>query len=537
MNESRSGMPPADDELWSLVESFVEGTASSDDCRRLETRLHEDETARQFYVAYLDLHAQLQWRTRGKSDRAAAIGTGEEHFASAEDPHPSPRPKREGTVFRRRLIWPSLAAALSLSAAAVVFLAISMPRRGPEDSETPDLPLKPAGSVAVLIDNAAPVWEAGTSGPTKTGSYLSPGRLRLKSGVVEIAFDRGGEILLEGPADFDVSAVDRGFLHRGKLTAKSSQPGSSFFVNMPGAATNIEGECGLLYETSGHAEVHVFAGEVRADPTDARGEALPGGKRIENAAAAIDPSQRTFTPVPINAITFARLRPEVRLIDAAVRDGSHAGENFGAAPELVVKNSIPGYSWETFLRFDLSGVKGPISEATVRLMPLKVGQPMENAAAVVARDDAWSEQAITWDNKPPSSQTIATWSVTGPVAVEFDVTQQVRDALAGDKRLALRIFAPHRKRGSAYVQYGSREGDPNLRPQLLITPAADVQVRRMPQVPQTESGVFGAADSILRGTAIANDSRPLSLSITSFRGVARMPLFSNTARIGAWKEN
>ena len=61
---------------------------------------------------------------------------------------------------------------------------------------------------------------------------------------------------------------------------------------------------------------------------------------------------------------------------------------------------------------------------------------------------AWSEQTITWDTKPPCGQTIARWSVSDAVSIDFDVTKQVRDALAGDKRLALRIFAPQRKRGS-----------------------------------------------------------------------------------------
>ncbi len=55
--------------------------------------------------------------------------------------------------------------------------------------------------------------------------------------------------------------------------------------------------------------------------------------------------------------------------------------------------------------------------------------------------------------------------------MEFDVTRLVREALGRDKMLSLRIFAPKRKRGKGYVQYGSREGDVEARPQLLITTA------------------------------------------------------------------
>ena len=519
MTQTRASLPPADDELRSLVEAFIAGEATNDERLRLEARLRSEPPSRVFYVAYLDLHAQLQWRTRGKSDRAA-------ENAGAQVAGGAP-PRR-----RWRLFWPSLAAVSSLAVAAAVFFALSLPQRGPEDTETPNLPVKPAGSIAVLIDNNAPVWEAGTSGPTKTGSYLLPGRLKLRSGVVEIAFDRGGEILLEGPADFDVSAADRGFLHRGKLTARVSEPGTSFFVSMPGVATNIEGECGLLFDAAGRPEVHVFAGGVRADPTDARGEPLPGGRSIENAGAFIDPALHMVSAMPLNAAAFARLRPEVRLSDAAVRDGTHASENFGAAPQLVVKNSIPDYSWETFLRFDLTGVKGPVSEATVRLVPVKVGQPMENAVAVVPSNDSWSEQLITWDTKPPSGPTIGTWTVTENVPIEFDVTQQVREALAADKRLALRIFAPKRKRGSAYVQYGSREGDPNLRPQLLITLAADAQVRQLRQPTDFPPLARRSSDDVLTLTRSVSEGHPTIFTLRSPGDAgALLPLFGVGTRM------
>src|SRR4051812_24853288 len=192
----------ADDELWTLVEALVEGTLDDTTRQRLESRLRSDATARQFYVAYLDLHANLQWQTRGQSDRPASQNA----IASASAAPHRPRP----------LIAASLAALISLATAAAVFVAVFMPRQPPEEAETPDLPVKPAGAVAVLIENGPAVWEAGSVTP-KSGSYLLPGRLRLKSGVVEIAFERGGKMLLEGPSDLDVNSADHGFLHRGKF--------------------------------------------------------------------------------------------------------------------------------------------------------------------------------------------------------------------------------------------------------------------------------------------------------------------------------
>jgi hypothetical protein len=172
--------------------------------------------------------------------------------------------------------------------------------------------------------------------------------------------------------------------------------------------------------------------------------------------------------VPLNEGAFAHLRPEVRVSDASVRDGEYARRNFATAPRLAVKNSIPSYSSEAFLRFDLSGVKGKVREARVRLVPVRVGQPLDNAAAFV-RDNQWSETTLTWDTKPLSGPAFATWTAEAGKPVEFDVTRFVREALAGDKMLSLRLFAPEMIRGNSVVVYGSRKGDAESRPQLLVT--------------------------------------------------------------------
>jgi hypothetical protein len=83
-------------------------------------------------------------------------------------------------------------------------------------------------------------------------------------------------------------------------------------------------------------------------------------------------------------------------------------------------------------------------------------------------DNRWSETTITWDNKPASGEAFATWTAEVEKAVEFDVTHLVQEALAGDKQLSLRIFAPHMKRGNSYVQYGSRKGGFEARPELRL---------------------------------------------------------------------
>ena len=456
MTAGRGQPLSVDDDLWSLVEALMEGTATPGQRDQLEARLRSEPDARWFYVAYLDLHAHLQWQTRGKSGPVAG----------ASRPSPAPAGGRSRRVSGAGLRV-SISALLVLAAALLV--AVLVPYRGGEDEESPDLPGPPAGSVAVLIDNSNTVWEEATALPTETGSPLPPGRLKLKAGVVEIAFLGGGGVLLEGPADFDVSAADQAFLHRGKLTARVPDGAPAFRVAMPGVVvTDRGGECGLLRDDSGLTEVHVFDGQVEADPTDRQGAASAGMRLAEKAAARVDLSRQTLTPVPFNEQAFAHLRPEVRVIDAGVRGGKFAGRNFGTASRLMVKNSIPDYTWETYLRFDLSGIKGRVTAARVRLVPVRVGQPFENAVAL-ALDNLWGETTITWDQRPPSGPAFASWTVEQGVPVEFDVTRLVQEAVARDKKLSLRIFAPEFKRYKHYAEYGSRKGEAETRPQLLVT--------------------------------------------------------------------
>jgi hypothetical protein len=470
MTERGSQLPAADSELWSLVEALVEGTATVPERDRLEARLRGESQARHFYVAYLDLHAHLQWRMRGESVSFTRSGQTPLGPTASEASLGSTALPWRRNLGRRFMPSPFSAAFAACLALVVGLLAVALfVRHGVDEGGPPDLPEVPAGSVAVLIDNSETVWDEGMTLPTETGSGLPPGRLKLKAGMADIAFQGGGAVLLEGPADLDVSAADRAFLHRGKLVAQVLRGAQAFQIGTPGVVvTDVGGEYGLFSDESGLTEVHVFEGQVGADPTDRQGERLPGIRLAEKAGARLDVAQRTMNPVPLNKQAFARLRPEIRVADATVRAGRFAAQNFGTQPRLVAKNSIADYTWDSYLRFNLSGLKGEVREAVVRLVPLHVGQPLENAAALVP-DNHWGETTLTWENKPPSGPAFARWWIVEGKPVEFNVTRFVQAALAGDKKLSLRIFAPERKRGSSFVQYGSRRSEAGSRPQLLVT--------------------------------------------------------------------
>ena len=76
----------------------------------------------------------------------------------------------------------------------------------------------------------------------------------------------------------------------------------------------------------------------------------------------------TPTPSPTPAPTTTSTVTLATTADAYVRDGTYAGQNFGTAGQLLVKNAVSGggYVRTAYLKFDLTGT-GPITSAVLRL--------------------------------------------------------------------------------------------------------------------------------------------------------------------------
>lgn len=65
-------LPPAESELARLVELMCDSAIAPAERDRLESLLTGDREAQLYYVAYLDLHAEMQWmmRDEGVEERA-----------------------------------------------------------------------------------------------------------------------------------------------------------------------------------------------------------------------------------------------------------------------------------------------------------------------------------------------------------------------------------------------------------------------------------------------------------------------------------
>jgi hypothetical protein len=124
-------------------------------------------------------------------------------------------------------------------------------------------------------------------------------RIALKSGLVELTYDTGAKVILQGPVNYEVDSAASGYLSLGKLTAmlekkseirgQRSEPANqkseiinqTFAVRTPSAiVTDLGTEFGVEVSKKGHTTSHVYRGSVRL-------QAISSDGKVEGAAKVL----------------------------------------------------------------------------------------------------------------------------------------------------------------------------------------------------------------------------------------------------------
>lgn len=312
----------AEDKLHELITSLIEGQATDEQGEELSAMLQMSPTARSFYLAYLDLHANLfeevditehlgrslaevdQTLTDEEIERVLAAEAGEcvetnsanPPAAPAIAPSPLTTPPREQP---RSYVYAAVFLALVAEVALVVFMLTA--------------PGEPAMATLEQLDGR---FAAGT---VVAGDELPPGKYDLAAGVARVRFANGAQVAFEGPAQFELYSEKRIHLAQGKLLARVPAAGRGFTVETPGAAViDLGTEFGVAVEAdTGTAEVHVFEGRVEAELTPRADQTGAPPAKIELAAAEAKriitpPGDRTRQPqiedIVVDAKQFAKAR-------------------------------------------------------------------------------------------------------------------------------------------------------------------------------------------------------------------------------------
>jgi hypothetical protein len=143
--------------------------------------------------------------------------------------------------------------------------------------------------------------------------------------------------------------------------------------------------------------------------------------------------------------------------DAYVDSGNPA-TNYGSLTTLRVDGSPVIRS---YLRFNVLGLSGPVTRATLRIFANSASSQGCTASGV--SDNTWSESTINYNNAPPPGSALGS---SGPFAAGVWISMDVTAYIVGNGTYNLALTTP----GSTAVSLASRQSGANA-PQLIIETA------------------------------------------------------------------
>jgi hypothetical protein len=316
------------EELFLLLGALANQTITPEQHRRLEELLSEGPEARQFYFDYLDLHFSLHdWQLR--DEEAEPLAALRQQLETASPSAGRPR-------FRQWMQYVLVAAATVL----LTFLVQSAWRTwrpmqaGAGENEY----------VATLVNTADCVWSVGET--WREGSRLPLGEFRLLAGVVEIRFDSGAQLVVEGPAVLKIESTSGATLIRGKVVLKSDETADAFVLQTPTSTLLDRGtEFAVAVSPTGE-EVHVFDGEVQRmpklkDPRRAAPEQITAGQAKQYASKAVTVGKS----VPLSERRFVRQVPDRKTPAPSPTADLLAYEGFDYPAAALPENAAGGLGW------------------------------------------------------------------------------------------------------------------------------------------------------------------------------------------------
>jgi hypothetical protein len=316
-----------DRSIAELLASLCDETISPEEMQRLDHLICTDPAVRRLYMEYLDLHARLSYQFHQSDDSMLSV------LPPAAVPFP-PGVLQESSEFMpsaSALLSPFGSFLFSYSLAAVIVgiglligwvYQVSTTQEFVRDtarrSTTPsrqDRENPFVGRVTGLLDCR---WVDPKSAVADY-SHVSLGRkYALASGTMEITYDSGVKVILQGPCTYQVESKTGGYLSRGRLTAlvetrthgdlsSEIEKSALFSIRTPTArVTDLGTEFGVDVDKSGMTESHVFRGRVvltvlqggkkegeritLAANESARIERKPGGSSLSMSRRSVDPA-------------------------------------------------------------------------------------------------------------------------------------------------------------------------------------------------------------------------------------------------------
>jgi hypothetical protein len=353
-------------ELRELLDALREDVITDAQADRLMGLLRSDAAARQTYIRYMAMVGTLRDCMVGMSTTSPVLSS--PAYSSSTDPSTELVDDRLLRMVPSPIVSPVIAqtfppslasfvgsALFSYTVAAVIVgvglilgasVYVSQPERHAGPGAVPQAPDRksqvpnPSSIVGRITNVADCVWE-GTGALNQNSEHIHHksnirlgDHLALRSGLLEITYNTGAKVILQGPVTYDVESAAGGYLSIGKLTAcleqksqvkgqrsapanqKSEITNQTFSIRTPTAlVTDLGTEFGVEVNERGQTTSHVFQGLVRVQAVAADGKSLGKGRLLhENESATVDRNgiaSETAIASPAKPVSFVRSIPKL----------------------------------------------------------------------------------------------------------------------------------------------------------------------------------------------------------------------------------
>jgi hypothetical protein len=412
--------------LRQLIAEALDGQLDEAGRRALNETLESSAQARRYYRELMDLHARLHLEYTGGREAEFMPGSPQ---GLREKPHPS-RPR----------LW--------LAAAAAVALLAVFSWRGAGDPQ-PFATLETAHSAR---------WGSGDL-PTREGSRLGAGKLRIEEGLAVIRFDSGAEVSLEAPAELMIVDAMNCAITHGTAVANVPDSAIGFRIGTPSAMVIDHGTrfAVSVDAASGGTRTQVFEGRVDvANPTTGEVVSLKTGQRNSVEGRQTGPVTEGFDE------RFQAGLPEIvpRSADWSLLESSkdaYTGYILETDSDqlLYVKHGQKGFHRKTYLCFDLAGIEAvriDSAELMLQFEPTGLGLASHvpdatfSVYGLMHSDVPWDEDELRPYNAPANIEETGTGLVANEVLKlgSFVITQGVQRGNFGIASEALVDFLRER---------------------------------------------------------------------------------------------
>jgi len=272
--------------LDELIDAWRDGELTEGTAAELSQLLRDSDEARRVFGEEAKMHGLLHLAVMAEAvEKAARPASWRTYSAAAGE---AEKPQRLGAR--------SISRKLLLAAAGVLVLGVVVAAVWLHVAEQPE----PPRSFATLSRATDCVWD----GPIhpQPGDRLAAGALGLRKGTAEIRLTSGVDLLVEAPANLELTDIDNSVLRTGRLVVRVPSTATGYAVDTPKARiVDLGTEFGVDVQADGETVVQVFAGAVVAelkkpDPSGKRSRRLVAGGTVRiDASGAVELQKIAFS--------------------------------------------------------------------------------------------------------------------------------------------------------------------------------------------------------------------------------------------------